>query len=208
VHWQTCDGSSPTTLASQSVSASFESASLNRFDSVRRRQMVRLRKRSDWFLSPTLSGGASAGVMHDSQSRSLSDQQAHPVEVSLTAESSANPPSYSECCAASELPQLCVNDSDVMDSDTSPVRQHHTDEGYSSRSAGGENSVSPFPAAAENSRSSPTTSAAPNTWPILSSESSPASAKHLLQSDTHYFLVDRFYGGSTVGEKAENGDAC
>ena len=171
--------------------------------------MVRLRKRSDWFLSPTLGGGeASASLTHDSQSRSLSDQQAHPVEVSMTTESSANPPSYSDCCAASDLPQLCVNDSDVVDSDTSPARQHHTDEGYSSRSAVGENSVSPFPAAAGNSRSSPTTSTAVNTRPDLSSESSPASAKHLLQSDTHYFLVDRFYGGSTVGEKAENGDAC
>lgn len=180
-------------LASPSVTTSFEAGSLNRFDSVRRRQMVRLRKRSDWFLSPPLGNGASTSLMQDSQCRSSGDSTTHPAE-------STDPG------AASDLPQLCINDSDVVDAESSPTRQRHIDEGYSSRSAVGENSVSLFPSPLENSPSSSTTPANPR--PNLSSESSPASTKHLLQSDTHYFLVDRFYGGSMVSEKAENGDAC
>jgi len=180
--------------------------------------MVRLRKRSDWFLSPTLGDGASVSLMQDSQCRSSGDYDAHAVELqssSLIVESSANlpsysdlPPSYSDLRASSNVPHVCINDSDILGSDTSPARQHHTDEGYSSRSAVGENSMSLVPTPMENSLSSPTTSTAANSRPIMSLESSPASAKHLLQSDTHYFLVDRFYSGSSVGKKAENGDAC
>jgi len=172
---------------------------------------VRLRKRSDWFLSPTLGDEALAILMQDSQCRSLDDCEGRPAEVpssSLITESSANLPCYSDPWTASDVPQVCVNDSDVLDSETSPARQHPVDEGYSSRSAVGENSMSLFPAPTDNSSSSPTTSTAANSRPNLSSESSPASGKHLLQSDTHYFLVDRFYGGSVVSDKAENGDAC
>lgn len=170
---------------------------------------MRLRKRSDWFLSPTFGDGASENLTQDtdSQCRSLSDYKAV-QSSSLITESSANLPLYSDLFAASGVPQVCINDSDVLDSESSPARQHHIDEGYSSRLAVGENSVSLFPSPVENSLSSPTASTAANSRPNLSSESSPASAKHLLESDTHYFLVDRFYGGSTVGEKAENGDAC
>jgi len=151
--------------------------------------MVHLRKRSDWFLSPTLGGGgggtASTGLMQVSQSRSLGDHEGQ--SPSLIAEFSANPLSHFDSQPASDLPQLCINDSDVSDS--------------GARLAVGENSESQCPA---NSLSSPSTSMAANFRPSLSSESSPASTKHLLQSDTHYFLVDRFYGSS---DKAENGDA-
>ena len=38
---------------SQCAAASYVCASLNRVDSVRRRQLTRMRKRSDWFLSPS-----------------------------------------------------------------------------------------------------------------------------------------------------------
>jgi len=177
--------------------------------------MVRLRKRSDWFLNPTLDDAPSTSLMQDSQCRSLADYDAYPVDVqssSYITESSANlpshsdlPPSYSDLWAASNVPEVCINDSDILCLETSPARQHHIDEGYSSRSAVGENSMSLVPSPVENSRSSPT---AANSRPSLSLESSPPSAKHLLQSDTHYFLVDRFYGSSAVRKKAENGDAC
>jgi len=187
--------------------------------------MVRLRKRSDWFLSPTLGGdGASPSLLQDSQCRSLADYDARhsPIDVQsspLLVESSANlpsysdlPPSYSDIQSFSVVPQLCINDSDILGSvSTSPSRQHHIDEGYSSRSAVGENSMSLVPTPVENSLSSPspTTSTAANSRPNLSLESSPTSAKHLMQSDTHYFLVDRFYssGAATGRRKAENGDA-
>jgi len=187
--------------ASPCVSTSFEAGSLNRYDSIRQRQMVRLRKRSDWFLSPTLGGeGASPGVMTDSQCPMLSHYRTHPVELRslLTTESSTNPPSY----FASDVPHVCINDSEIADLESCPTQQ--PDEGYSSRSAVAENSTSVFPTPAENNLSSP----AANSRLNASSESSPASAKHLMQSDTHYFLVDRFYGGSTVSDKAENGDSC
>ena len=189
--------------ASPYISTSFEAGSLNRYDSVRQRQMVRLRKRSDWFLSPTLGAGASPGAMTDSRCPSLSDSRTHPMELqSFTTESSANPPS----CSASDVPHVCVNDSDIVDSESGRAQQ--LDEGYSSRSAVAENSTSLFPTPTENNLSSPAMSAAVNSRPSTSLENSPSSAKHLLQSDTHYFLVDRFYGGSTVSDKAENGDAC
>ena len=203
--YQRCAGSSPTMVPSPCVSTSFESGSLNRFDSVRRRQMVRLRKRSDWFLSPTFGDGAAASLIVDSQYRSLGDYKTHPVEVqsmSLMTDSRANPPSYS----ASDVPHVCVNESDMLDSQTVSTQQQHIDEGYSSRLAIGENSiVSLLPSSVENSLSSPATSVALNSRPNLSSENSLVSQKHLLQSETHYFLVDRFYGSS---EKSENGDAC
>ena len=180
--------------------------------------MVRLRKRSDWFLSPSLGDGVSPSVLQDSQCRSLTDHDVRPQDIqssSLITESSANlpsysdlPPSYSDLQAASNVPQLCINDSDILGSETSPARQQGIDEGYSSRSAVGENSTSLAPTPVENSLSSPTASTAANSRPNLSLESSPSSAKHLLQSDTHYFLVDRFYSGGAVGKKAENGDAC
>jgi len=203
---QTCGGSSPNTLASPCVSSSFESRSLNRFDSIRRRQMVRLRKRSDWFLSQALGDGACTNPEQDAQCRLSSCDEAHPVEAhsSSITESSANPPSY----FVSDVPQLCVNDSDVVDSETSLARQHPVDEGYSSRLVVAENSTSLFPTVADNSLSSPTVSTKMNSQLNASSESSPSSTEHLLQSDTQYFLVDRFYGGGgTVGTKAENGDA-
>jgi len=167
---------------------------------------VRLRKRSDWFLSPTLGDGASPGVMTDSQCPSLSrHRRTHPVEFrsSLTTESGSNAPSYS----ASDVPHVCINDSDVADLECGPAQ--HPDEGYCSRSAVAENSTSLFPASTENNLYSPAVSTVASARPSASSESSPpASAKHLLQSDTHYFLVDRFYGGSTLIDKAENGDSC
>jgi len=172
--------------------------------------MVRLRKRSDWFLNPTLDSGASPSVMHDSYSPLLhvSDYETRPIHAqspSLLAKFNADPPSYSSLC---NMPHVCVNDLDVVDLDTGATRQHHADEGYSSRSAVTENSTSLFPTPTENSFSSPATSTVANSRPNASSESSLASAKHLLQSDTHYFLVDRFYGGSSVTKKAENGDTC
>lgn len=189
--------------ASPCVSSSFEAGSLNRYDSVRQRQIVRLRKRSDWFMSPTPGDGTSPGVMTSSQCPSLTDRRT-PVELrsSFTTESSANPPSYS----ASDVPHVCINDSDMVFSETGPTRQ--LDEGYSSRSAVAENSPSFFPTSAENNMSSPATLTAANSRPNASLEGSPASAKHLLQSHTHYFLVDRFYGDSAVSDKAKNGDAC
>jgi len=189
--------------ASPCVNTSFQAGSLNRYDSVRQRQMVRLRKRSDWFLSPTLRGGASPGVMTDRDCPSLSDYRTHPVELqSLITEPSANPPSY----LASDVPHVCIIDSDTVYSETGPAQQ--LDEGYSSRSAVTEYSTSLFPTPTENNLSSPSVSPVANSRPDASVESSPASAKHLLQSDMHYFLVDRFYGGSTLSDKAENGDEC
>jgi len=190
---QTCDGSSPSIQTSPCVSTSFESGSLSRFDSVRRRQMVRLRKRSDWFLSPALDDGASASLVQDSESRSVC--KTHLVDRPSIAESAADLPICS-------VPLLCINDLDVADAETSSL--HAAVEGYGFAA---ENSTAVFPA---DSSLSSTTSAAANCQQNVSPplESSPASTKHLLQSDTHYFLVDRLYGGNPVGKKAENGDAC
>lgn len=111
------DGSSPCT---DQKCSKYVSASLSKGDSVRRRQLSRMRKRSAWFLSPLSKGNVADESALVNQTQPLSnDASGIPGYLSSSPTFEQTDQSLPlDSGVELSLPQLCINDSVALDSDS------------------------------------------------------------------------------------------
>ena len=181
------------------TSGNYASTSLNRVESVRHRQLSRMRKRSAWFLSPSSKNGNI-----DSDQNNVCDTFKEP---SLT-----------------PLPQLCINDiaayeSDLLEKEILCVNDDLSTSltGHSPLSAASVDFSPSIPSRCSNASADVVRRKTIESYAtglhgvrpaVMSAVDYASSTSSLgdpsLQLEAHYFVVDHFYGNKSV-EKTNGG---
>ena len=171
------------------------STSLSRFDHVRRKQMIRLKKRSNWFLSSNPPpGGTDREGSHDTSVGLLSVAGSSDLLLSDTAMSDGG--------ASDNMPQDSVQitldmDSTMNGNDTSVTTDVSVD---SSLSSSKQTQLQPSDIANVNHQShrplhrlSPSSRGCPTPSP-----SPPSPLSRVTEKEVRYFMVENYYGSPSV----------